>query len=204
MLSRRLVQAAALAFGLGLGLAAAADAATLTESSAPGGAFSGAWDSPTEVGRGFETVSGTGSQNVTDNLVFTGLPSGAQRLTLSFSAPAGIDYSYSAGATVFYSPTPFRTIWDWSAPAKQVQVGYWNPQQTVDLDLGDSFAGKLYLALNFTHGANLGYSIAAPSNALPATPGGVAPVPVPAGLLLMATAAAALGVAGRRRRPAAA
>ena len=202
MISRLLIQSAALT--LGLGLAAGTQAATLIESTAPGGAFSGAWDSPTEVGRGFETVSGTGSQNVYDNLVFTGLPAGGQKLTLSFSAPAGIDYSYSAGATLFYSATPFRTIWDWSAPAKQVQVGYWNPQQTVELDLGDSFSGKLYLALNFTHGRDLGYSIAAPSNAAPATPGGVAPVPIPAGRLLMVTAAAALGATRLRRRPAAA
>ena len=80
------VRRLALALGLSLG-AAQAGAATLTEAAAPGGAFSAAWDHPTEIGAGFDAVTGTGNQNVYDNLLFTALPAGAQRLTLHLLRP---------------------------------------------------------------------------------------------------------------------
>ena len=65
--------------------------------------------------------------------------------------------------------------------------------------LGDSFSGKLYLALNFTHGSDLAYTIGVPSNATPVT---ASPVPVPGGVVLIGSAVAALaglGLARRRR-----
>ena len=187
---------------LGLLLGVSAGAATLTEADMPGGAFSGAWNAPTEIGAGIDTVAGTGKGNAFDNFVFTALPAGRQTLSFAFQAPsAGFDSSYSAGGQVLYGTEPFRWGWDGTYLASGVQLGAWQPQQTLDLELGDDFTGKLFLALNFTHG-DLRYTISAPSNAAAAGPGEAAPVPLPAGLLLIGSAVAALGVAGyRRRRP---
>lgn len=181
-------------------LAGGASAATLTESAVAGGAFGARWDTPTEVARGFDAITGTGSQNVFDNFVFTGLPTGAQKLTLTFTAPEGVGHSYSAGASVLYATQPFRWGWDGSY-ASTAQIDYYSRSKSYDLDLGDDFSGKLYLALNFTHGSNLAYTIGAPSNAMPVSP---APVPLPAGAVLAgsgATLIAGLGLL-RRRRPA--
>jgi hypothetical protein len=184
---------------MAIGLAAPAHAATYTEASAPGAAFGARWDTPTEIGAGVEAVSGTGSQNVFDNFVFTALPGGAQTLTLRFSAPQGIDWSYSAGGAILYAARPFAYGWD-GRYAGTVQIDYYQRERTVELALDDGFAGSLFLALNFTHGQGLGYSITAPSNAAPAmTP---SPVPLPAGALLIGTALAALGTLRRRRRSA--
>jgi hypothetical protein len=196
MFSSSLVPALVAGLALACG---AASAATLTEAGTTGGAFSSRWDSPTEVGAGITAISGTGSQNVFDNFVFTGLSSGAQKLTLNFAAPAGIDTSYSAGASVLYATEPFRWGWD-GATAGTVQVDHYTPSRTLDLDLGDSFSGRLYLALNFTHGSDLAYSIGVPA-ASGVTP---SPVPLPAGVLLIGSAAAVLGGLGltRRRQPA--
>ena len=177
-------------------LGGAAQAATLTEAAVTGGAFSGRWDSPTEIGSGYETIAGSGSQNVFDNFVLTGLPGGAQKLILTFITPEKVDYSYSAGGAVLYADQPFRWGWD-GTYGNNFQVDYHTRSKTYDLDLGDSFSGKLYLALNFTHGSNLAYTIGVPSNASPATP---SPVPLPAGVMLMGSAAAALAGLGLARR----
>ena len=186
--------------------AAAASAATLTEGSLPGGAFSGAWNSPTEVGAGFDIISGTGNQNQFDNFYFSALPSGSQTLSFDFTAPEGFGYSYSAGGEIYTSTSPFRWGWDGVRAPQSVSVNYYNPQQSFTLDLGDDFAGgSLYLAMYFTHGANLAYNIAAPSNAIavPTAPN-PAPIPLPAGVVLLGSAFAALGALGYRRRRAAA
>lgn len=183
---------------LATALAGGAAAATLNEATATGGAFSGRWDSPTEIAAGIDTIAGTGGQNAYDNFVFTGLPSGAQTLTLTFSAPAGIGYSYSAGGSLLYADKPFRWGWDGST-AGTVQIDYYTRSRSYEIALGDGFSGKLYLALNFTHGSDLAYTIGVPSNAMPVT---ASPVPLPAGAVLMGSAVAALGAAGlfRRRR----
>src|SRR5918992_1398212 len=175
----------ALAIGLALApaFAAAGGAATLSESNTPGYAFGSRYDSPTEIGSGYETISGTGNGNRYDNLVFTGLPSGAQRLTFDFRAPSGYKHSYSAGASIFYDTKPFDHPWD-GIRAGQVQIGYYQPHQSFDLDLDENFAGDLFLAMNFTHGRDLSYNISAPSNF-------VAPVPLPAGIVLIGSAIAA-------------
>ena len=188
--------------GLGLAVVAAvlvagaAPAATLSEADMPGGAFAGSWASPTEVGAGITAVSGTGSQNSFDNFVFTGLPTGAQQITLDFTAPAGIGDSYSAGGSILYSFQPFRYGWD-GATLGTVHIAPSSPSKSLVLALGDGFAGPLYLALNFTYGANLAYNIGAPSNA--AT---VAPIPLPAGFLLIGSALAAAGLLRIRSRAA--
>ncbi len=170
----------------------AANAATLNEADMAGGAFGAAWNAPTAVGAGIDRITGTGGQNQYDNFVFT-LPAGAQRLSFDFAAPAGAGQSYSAGGEILYSATPFRWGWDGARVATPIQVDYDKPQQSLALDLATDFVGTLYLALNFTHGADLSYTISAPRNA-------PAPVPLPAGLVLMGTAAAALGAVRLARR----
>jgi hypothetical protein len=174
----------------------AAGAATLTESATAGGAFSPRWDRPTEVARGFETIRGTGSGNVFDTFLLSDLPAGPQKLTLTFTAPDKIGYAYSAGGAVLHSGSAFRWGWD-GTYAANFQIDYYHRSRSYDLNLGDSFSGKLYLALNFTHGTDLAYTIAVPSNASPTTP---SPVPLPGGAALMAGAVAALGALGLARR----
>lgn len=191
------LRAAFLTFGLGLA-ASAGHAATLTEADLPSGSFGSSFDRLTQVGAGFDTVAGTGSQNAYDNFVFTGLRPGAQTITLTFTAPAGIGPSYSAGGTVLYKTSAFAWGWD-GTRLPTFQLDQRTPSQTLALTLDERFTGNLYLALNFTHGSDLRYAISAPGNGLAGT---ASPVPVPAGLALIATGIAALGAAGWRRRKA--
>jgi hypothetical protein len=174
-------------------------AATLDEAAMPGGAFGSAWNDLTTVAAGYDVISGTGSQNRFDNFVFT-LPAGHQTLSFDFAAPAGYGYSYSAGGQILTSTEPFRWSWDGTS-VHSIQVDYDKPQDSFTLDLGDFKGGALYLALDFTHGADLGYTIGVPGNALPAAPA-PAPVPLPAGVLLLGSGLAALAALGRRRQPA--
>ncbi len=192
------VRAVALAAAGAVAMTGSVSAATLNEASLAGGAFSSSWSAPTEIGAGYETVSGTGFQNVKDIFVFTGLKAGAQTLTFDFTAPAGIDQSYSAGGSVNYGFSPFKHEWDGQA-AGWVQVDFYKTAQKVVLTLGESFSGALYVALNFTHGANLAYNIDAPGNYVaPTTP--AAPIPLPAGVLLIGTALGAIGLVRARSR----
>jgi hypothetical protein len=178
-------------------LASTATAATYAEADAPGGAYGSRWNAPTEIGNGFDAVTGTGSQNVFDNFVFTGLPSGAQTLRFTFTAPATAGYAYSAGGAILYDKQPFDYGWD-GTYAANVQIDYWTPSRTYELALADSFTGRLFLSLNFTHGSELAYTIAVPSNAPSSSPSAV---PLPAGAPLIAAGVAALaGLRLRRRR----
>lgn len=187
---RRLLLAAALAFA-----ASGSAAATLSEADAPGGAFGASWDIPTVVDAGYDVIEGVGDQNRFDNFVFA-LPRGAQKVGFEFTAPKGAGNSYSAGGTILYSAEPFRWGWD-GTKAASIQVDFGKPSQSFAFALAEGFGDKLYLALNFTHGADLAYRVSAPFNAKGTAP---APVPLPTGLLLMATAAAALGAVRVARR----
>ncbi|MBP7002380.1 hypothetical protein [Amaricoccus sp.] len=196
MIPRLTAIAAALLASL---VAAGASAATLREADMSGGAFSGSWKSPTAVGRDVDVIEGVGEGNRYDIFALS-LPTGAQKLTFDFTAPAKYDWSYSAGGQILTSEKPFQ--WDWDGKyASGVQVDYYKPAQSVTLDLADSFGGTLYLALAFTHGKDLAYHVSLPGNAapVPSTPA-PAPVPLPAGFLLIGSAAAALaGVRFARR-----
>ena len=192
------VRVAGLVLAASLMSAMEAGAVTVKEADAPGGAFSASYTSATQIGAGVETITGTGSQNAFDNFVFTGLPSGAQKLTLTFTAPEGIGYSYSAGGAVLHDSQAFDYGWDGTYGAN-VQVDYYSRSRSYEIALGDTFSGRLYLALNFTHGSGLAYTIGVPTNATPVT---ASPVPLPAGAVLIGSAAAALlglGIARRRR-----
>jgi hypothetical protein len=179
------------------GMAANASAAVLSETDVPDGAFGPSWNKVTEVGAGITGVTGTGSQNVFDNFHFTALPVGAQKIDLRFWAPDGIGNSYSAGGKVLFSRTPF--LWGWDGK----ELGGFQldlkgvTSAPLTLLLGDEFKGGLYLALNFTHGKAISYSIDLGTTV-------VAPVPLPAGVLLVGTALGGLGLlrARSRRQPA--
>lgn len=174
-----------------------AAATTLLEAERQGGEFSGDWRSPTVVTAGIDHIAGTGGLHSDDYFVFVDLPSGAQSVVFDFSAPAGIGYSYSAGGTVLFDTKPFAYEWagTWSAT---VQLDHQRRRQSVTVTLPDTFRGKLFVALNFTHGEGIEYSVSVPSNALatarmdaePARPGRA-----PDGLRLSAS-----GAAGRPMR----
>ncbi len=144
---------------------AGAAATTLLEAELPGGEFSGDWRAPTVVAAGIDRIAGTGGLQSDDYFLFIHLPPGAQSLVFRFDAPAGIGYSYSAGGTILFDTKPFDYEWagTWSAT---VQLDHNRRQQSVTLTLPDSFRGQLFVALNFTHGEGIEYSIDVPSNAL--------------------------------------
>jgi hypothetical protein len=177
------------------GLAALpAGAATISELSLPGGDFSDSWAAPSVIGTGFDLVQGTGAANNFDILAFTGMAPGAQTVSLTFTAPSGIGWSYAAGGNVLYSTQPFRWAWD-GTTAGAVSIGYANPSQTLSLALGPGFGGTLYLGLYFTYGQDLGYAVSLPGNAAPPPA-----VPLPASAWLLGGALAAGAGAARRAR----
>ena len=175
-------------------LGGAVQAATVSEGDIAGGEYSSNWAAPTAIDAGVTSLMGSGAGNAYDILSFTGLPTGAQTLTLNFSAPDGIGYSYSAGGAIRISPEPFRWSWD-GQDAGAFNLNYWQPGQTVEVSLDDSFGGDLYLGLYFTHGSGISYNAA-----LPTAVSSVAPVPVPAAGLLLGSLIAALGLGAAVRQ----
>lgn len=176
------------------GLAALpAGAATVSELSFPGGDFSDSFSAPSMIGAGIDLVQGTGAANNYDILAVTGMMPGAQTVTLGFSAPSGIGWSYAAGGNVLYSTRPFQWAWD-GTTAGVVSIGYANPTQSLTLALGPGFTGTLYLGLYFTYGQDLGYTVSLPGNAAPPPA-----VPLPASAWLLA-GGLALGAGLRRAK----
>lgn len=202
---------AALALMLGAGTMAAASTLTPTD---VGGSYSTDYQSPTVVGAGYDTITGTTNGNQFIELEFSALPAGAQTLTFTFSAPAstvvqgtGGDWSYyGAGGSVLYSVgSPFAygpwggtTLGSYSVNNSSLS----SLSQIVTLALDSSFSGgALYVGLNTTYGSNLNFSIGAPSNAVATTPvTPVSTVPLPAGVLLLGGGVALLAGLGRRSR----
>ncbi len=193
---------------LGFAVAGAAGASTVSEATL--GDFSGNFRTPSVITAGATTVEGTWAERGDyDLLAFTGLKSGSQTITLTFAPQNQIgerDYSFSAGGTVLYTTTPFQwSAWEGTNLAN-VSIQHWNRANTFTymINLGDSFAGSLYLGLFGTYGT-LKYSIDAPGNALAivapsASTPLVSTVPLPATAWMVLAALGGLMMAGRRRR----
>lgn len=167
--------------------AIAALAQTLDEADLTGG-FSSTFSAPTPVPGGNTVITGGGSQNDPDYLVLPDLAPGAQTVTLTFEAPGGVYPGYTSGGEVRFKASPFLHSWDGTS-AGRYMVNFGRPQRTVTITLGPEFAGTLYLALYFTHGQPVSFTIGAPGNADPPAPGGgpaalCAPLPAGATLLL--------------------
>lgn len=179
-------------------------AATLTEGTGAA-EFSGDWKNPVLVDAGHDRIAGSwNGGNDHDILGFTHLRKGAQTVTLSFSplTPIGDrDWSFSAGGSLFHQfDAPLYSAWEGN------QFGSVNMQHsnrdgdfTYSLRLGDDFKGVLYLGLYGTHGS-LNYTIDVPGNALDVPGVQPAPVPLPAGAVLLPAGLAALAVLRRRKR----
>lgn len=174
-------------------------AATLDESTIPGGDFANSWSNPSVIGSGFDLITGKSRANNFDNIVFNALPAGAQTLTFSFAGPPGNRPSYAGGGTILYSTSPFRWGWDGTIAGNFGLFGT-NATDSLVLNLGPSFAGTLYLAMNFTYGNNISYSISVPSNLPPPPPPSTVPLPASGGALAGGIVLAGLALRRKRSR----
>jgi hypothetical protein len=142
---------------------------TLSEADLPGGEFSAEYRSPTRVPPGVDRISGTGGVGSDDYLVFD-LPAGAQTIRLEFRAPEAIGYSYSAGGVVLFDTAAFAYEWAGTQLLEPVRLDHRRRWQSMTITLPESFGGRLYLALNFTHGEDIAYAVSVPANVPVLTP----------------------------------
>lgn len=200
-----------------------ADASTLTEVD---GDFSNSWVAPTVVASGTTDVSGAGASGWSngdqfDVLQFSGLAPGRTSIFIDFTLTGSYrtgNYA-NGGGSIYYSFVPFTGSYyvtqadgkvlgskDLLAGAFDVTYDPWKPANPLrqgtsrfTLDLGDEFAGNLFLALNFTYGKT-SYNV----NALnwPASDEGttVSPVPLPASGLFLLASFLGLGCFAIRRK----
>ncbi|HQU67704.1 MAG TPA: hypothetical protein PLI43_05845 [Albidovulum sp.] len=189
-------QAAALGLAIALS-ATTASAVTVNEGSFAGGDFSGAFGSPTAIASGVDTITGGLGSGDRDFLSFTGMATGAQTITLNLTA-LGSGPLWTG--TLRYSTTPFTSNTSGSIAGSLLMVRFppfvvWTTQ-TLSFNLGATFGGTLFLALNQQSGTGIAYSLSIPGN-------NPAPVPLPATALLLGGAVAGLGASRRRGRRAA-
>ena len=161
------------------------------------GDFSSVFGEPTAIASGVGTVNGTLGSSDRDFLSFTGMTTGAQSVSLSLSAlGAGPIWTGS----LLYSTTPFTsntsglfggTILMLNFPPVLVSM-----TQTLSFNLGATFGGTLFLAINQQSGTGIAYSLNIPGN--------VPAVPLPATALLLGGAVAGIGSLRRKGRRAAA
>jgi hypothetical protein len=176
---RSAMTAAALALAvLATAGAGATDApATLREAELPAGAFSADYRAPTRIPSGIGRVSGTGGVGSDDYLLFDLAP-GAQTVTLEFRAPDAVGYSYSAGGVVLFDTQAFAHEWAGTQLPEPIRLDHGRRRQSMAIALPESFRGRLYLALNFTHGEGIAYSLSVPAN-VPAPMPVLMPGPIP-------------------------
>ncbi|MCA0272871.1 MAG: VPLPA-CTERM sorting domain-containing protein [Proteobacteria bacterium] len=184
--------------GLAIVLSATpATAVTVNEGSFAGGDFSSSYGSPTAIASGVGTVTGNLGSNDRDFLSFTGMQTGAQSVTLNLTAiGAGPVWTGS----LLYSTTPFTSNSSGQFGGGIVMLNFApffvSMTQTLSFNLGATFGGTLFLAINQQTGTGVSYSLDIPGN--------VAPVPLPATALLLGGAIAGLGASRRRGKHAAA
>lgn len=218
-MSRKLrFSAAAAVLGATAAFAPLAQAATLTEASE----YSSNPAQSTLVGAGYDSVSGSLSNNDRDFLAIS-LGSDPSKVELVFSL-ADTSYGNNSSFVILYSYSPFVTEW-YSNSAQKDQYG--NPvAYNVETKVADTYVSgglwweqalsksytinadpalgtTLYLSLigNGGNGA-LTYNITgfAPAVVAPAEPEAPAPVPLPAGVVLLGSALGLGGLVGLRRK----
>jgi hypothetical protein len=187
---------AAFAFCMGMyGLVQSAAAATVNEGDLGDGGYSGAFDAPTVLDPGVTGVTGSGTAKNYDFFVFTGLPAGAQTITLTFEIPDWADKTYSGGGILRASLDPFGK--KLGGEIKDTFRTTFNHSiVTLSFDLDKSFTGTLYMGLYFTHGADLQYNVSTDASYEDAP---VVPLPG-AGILKLTGLAGAGALQWRRRR----
>lgn len=180
-------------------------AATVSENDI--GDFSGDWRSETVITGAPDVITGTWSGgNDYDLLWLTGLDSGAQELTLTFSVPEGttLDYGFAAGGSVLYKTSGYQwSAWEGKRLGK-VKMNWRDPSDDIlTLRLGDRFDGNLHLGLYNTFGtvsytvSGMRYRNAVDDAPLPSsTPA----VPLPAPVLMLGAGIGALGALRMCRR----
>jgi hypothetical protein len=190
-------KATALGFALAVG-ASSASAATVNEGSLSGGDFSSTFGSPTAIASGVGTVTGTLVNGDFDFLSFTGMQTGAQTVTLNLAA-TGAALLWSG--TLRYSETLFTSNTSGTIGGSMLMYNIppilVSMTQTLTFNLGATFGGTLFLALDQALGSGMSYSLSIPGNV-------PAPVPLPATALLLGGAVAGLGVSRRKGKRAAA
>ncbi|MFT3687601.1 hypothetical protein [Paenirhodobacter sp.] len=196
------------------GFAPLAQAATFAETSE----YSATAASPTTVGAGYDTVSGSLRSGDLDFLALT-LGSTASTVTFDFTI-ANTAFGNNSSFSILYSYSPFVSAWQsntaekdqWGNPLgynvhKSVANGVvgtgtlaggnWEPtHQSYSIAVDPSLGGTLYLSLIGTGGIGVSnYNIAG----FAGTPAEVPAVPLPAGGLLLASAAGAAALWRRRK-----
>jgi hypothetical protein len=141
----------------------AAGTTTLREADLPGGEFSADHAAPSRIPAGTDRVVGTGGIGSDDYLVFDLAP-GAQTVALEFSAPEQIGYSYSAGGVVLFDTQAFAFEWAGTQLPVPIRLDHRRRQQSMTIALSEAFQGRLYLALNFTHGEDIAYTVSVSAN----------------------------------------
>ena len=170
-----MVLAAAVLAATGMASPAPASDTTLREADLPGREFSGDYRTPTRIHAGVGRVSGTGGVGSDDYLLLDLAP-GAQSIALEFRAPETVGYSYSAGGVVLYDTQAFAYEWAGTQLPVPIRLDHRRRQQSMTITLPETFGGRLFLALNFTHGEDIAYAISMPAT-LPALTVVQAPAP---------------------------
>jgi hypothetical protein len=160
---RRAMAGLVAAMAVAAGVAAADAVRTLREADLPGGEFSADYRSPTRIPPGVDRISGRGGVGSDDYLVFD-LPAGAQTVRLEFRAPDEVGYSYSAGGVVLFDTAAFAYEWAGTQLPEPVRLDHRRRRQSMMITLPESFGGRLYLALNWTHGEDIAYAVSVPAN----------------------------------------
>lgn len=140
-----------------------ASATMLAEADLAGGEFSADHRAPTRIAAGIDRIVGTGGAGSDDYFLFD-LPAGAQTIVLEFHAPEAIGYSYSAGGVVLFDTEAFAHEWAGRQLPAPIRLDHRRRRQSMTIPLPESFGGRLFLALNFTHGEDIAYVLSVPSN----------------------------------------
>lgn len=188
-----------------LGMARAHDsvsgwATTLSEAELPGGEFSGDFRAPTRIPARVSQISGTGGVGSDDYLILDLAP-GAQTVALEFRAPEGIGYSYSAGGVILFDTVAFAYEWAGTQLSEPIRLDHRRRQQTMTIPLPESFGGRLFLALNFTHGEDIAYVLLVSADVPVLTMIGIQPAGRRGGSTVATDKSTASPTAGRAVQP---